>query len=138
MDDDDLISFITSGLNLEFNTFVTIFNFSCHDKEMSFADFKVELLSHEILLKNQQQHSITPETGSFALYTNKSPNTGFHSAHPNSTRTPFVPSNRKPKLSPRNYVPRHSAPKYSPHVSNNTNSQQGSFGPKQGGSQFPT
>jgi hypothetical protein len=78
---------------------------------MSFADFQAELLSHEILLENQQQHSITSETGSFALYTNKSPNTSFHSVHPNNTRIPFVPSNRKPKLSPRNYVPRHPAPK---------------------------
>jgi hypothetical protein len=134
VDDDDLISFITSGLNPAFNSFVTIFNFSCRDKEMSFLDFQAELLSHEILLENQQQHSITPETGSFALYTNKSPNTSFHTAHPNSTRTPFVPSNRKPKFTPRS----HPSPKFSPHVSNNTNSHQGNFGPRQGGSQFPT
>jgi len=62
VDDDDLISFITSGLNPAFNSFVTIFNFSSRNKDLSFA----ELLIHEILLENQQQHSITPETGSFA------------------------------------------------------------------------
>jgi hypothetical protein len=66
VDDDDLISFITSGLNPAFNSFVTIFNFSSRNKDLSFADFQAELLIHEILLENQQQHSITPETGSFA------------------------------------------------------------------------
>jgi hypothetical protein len=71
VEDDDLISFVVSGLNPLFNTFVTVHSFTARDYEMSFADFQSELLNHEILLENQQHKAILPETGSFALHTNK-------------------------------------------------------------------
>jgi hypothetical protein len=91
VDDDDLISFIISGLNPAFISFITAFNFAVQDKEMKFADFQSELLSHEILLENQQHHTLTPETGSFAFYTNKSNN------------QPHL-SNRRPTFPPRSNI----------------------------------
>jgi hypothetical protein len=68
VEDDDLISFVVSGLNPLFNTFVTIHLFPAHDYEMTFVDFEFEQLNHEILLQNQQHPALTPETGTFALY----------------------------------------------------------------------
>jgi hypothetical protein len=70
MDDDDLISFIISGLNPAHNSFVTIFSFAIQTIAISFSDFQTELLSHEILLQSQNHHAIAPETVSFALYSN--------------------------------------------------------------------
>jgi hypothetical protein len=68
---DDLISFVVSGLNSLFNTFVTVHSFTARNTEMSFANFQSELLNHEMLLENQQHKTVTLETGIFALYTNK-------------------------------------------------------------------
>lgn len=53
VEDDDLISFVISGMNPSFNSFVTTFSFVVKDHDMSFTDFQAELFSHEILLKNQ-------------------------------------------------------------------------------------
>jgi hypothetical protein len=50
---DDLISFVVSGLNPLLNTFVTVHSFTARDTEMSFADFQSKLLNHEMLLENQ-------------------------------------------------------------------------------------
>jgi hypothetical protein len=72
VDDDDLISFIISGLNPAYNSFVIAFSFTIWTTAMSFSDFQTELLSHEILLESQNHHAIAPETGSFALYSNHS------------------------------------------------------------------
>jgi hypothetical protein len=47
---------------------------------MTFADFQFELLSHEILLENQQHPTLTPETGTFALYTNKQGSNNFNTS----------------------------------------------------------
>lgn len=69
--DDDLISFIISGLNPMFKSFIIAFFFTIRDHEMTFTDFCSELLSHEILLHNQQQQTLTPEVGSFALHVNQ-------------------------------------------------------------------
>jgi len=71
VDEDDLISYIISGLNPTFNSFVTAFSLAIRTTEMSFADFQTELLSHEKLLDNQQQNTPASETNSFAFYTNK-------------------------------------------------------------------
>jgi hypothetical protein len=65
IDDDDLISFVVSGLNPMFHTFVTIHSFATSDHDMTFADFQSELLNHEIILENQLHPTITLETGSF-------------------------------------------------------------------------
>jgi hypothetical protein len=61
IDDDDLISFVVSGLNPLFHTFVIIHSFATRDHDISFADFQAELLNHEILLENQHRPTITPE-----------------------------------------------------------------------------
>jgi hypothetical protein len=94
IENDDLISFVVSGLNPLFNTFVTIYSFTAHDTEMSFADFQSELLNHEMLLENQQHKTVTPKTGSFALYTNKQGPSNFDSANLRKPRFP-------PRLNPR-------------------------------------
>lgn len=51
--DEDLISFIISGLNPTFYTFVTMFTVTTRDKSLSFADFQDEILNHEVLLTQQ-------------------------------------------------------------------------------------
>jgi hypothetical protein len=107
IDDDDLISFIVSGLNPLFHTFVTIHSFAARDHEMSFTDFQSELLSHELLLQNQQHSALTPETGIFALYSKQGqPN---HN-HLNSTRNRFN-SRFSPKPHPRS---QHFSQQFSP------------------------
>ena len=47
VEDDDLISFVVSGLNPLFNTFVIVNSFAARDLQMSFADFQSEHLNHE-------------------------------------------------------------------------------------------
>jgi hypothetical protein len=97
VEDDDLISFIISGLNPMFNSFITAFSFAVRDHEMSFNDFRSELLSYEILLQNQQQQAITPEPGSFALHINQSHQPNF----PHSTRRPRFPARYSPRQNTR-------------------------------------
>ena len=94
VEDDDLISFVISGLNPLFNTFVTVNSFAARDLQMSFADFQSELLNHEMLLENQQHKAITPETSNFALYTNKQGPFNFNSTNFKKPRFP-------PRLRPR-------------------------------------
>jgi len=66
--DEDLISFIISGLNPTFNTFVTVFTVTTRDKSPSFADFQDEILNHEVLLTQQQQSA--PDPSNFAFFSN--------------------------------------------------------------------
>lgn len=82
VEDDDLISFTISGLNPMYNSFVAAFSFHVHDRTMTFANFQAELLSNEILIQSQQHQALTPETGNFALYTNKQGPSNFN--HQNS------------------------------------------------------
>jgi hypothetical protein len=69
IDDDDLINFVMSGLNPTFNAFVTTFTLLLSRDKPSFDDFQNELLSHEMLL-NQQQLA-APDTSTFALFSHK-------------------------------------------------------------------
>jgi hypothetical protein len=71
-DDEDLISFIISGLNPNFNSFVTSYGLATRDNPLSFVDFQDELLSHEMLL-NQQQPD-TPDAFNFALFVQRQGN----------------------------------------------------------------
>jgi len=78
IDDNDLISYILSGLNPAYIGFITTFNFSSRLSTISFEDFQAELLNHEILLANQQhsspgnqQYSSNTELGNFALFSQK-------------------------------------------------------------------
>lgn len=50
-DDEELISFIISGLHTSFHSFVTSFSLATHDNSLSFADFQEELLNHEMFLQ---------------------------------------------------------------------------------------
>jgi len=65
-DDEDLISYIISGLNPTFNAFVTSYGLATRDNPLSFADFQDELLNHEMLL-NQQQTPVQ-DSSNFALF----------------------------------------------------------------------
>jgi hypothetical protein len=104
IDDDDLISFVVSGLNPMFHTFVTIHSFATRDNDMTFADFQSELLNHEIILENQQCPTITPETGSFALHAKQNQNI-HHTLEPSQfKRTRFPPP--KPTFRPQQFAPR--------------------------------
>jgi hypothetical protein len=103
VEEDDLISYLISGLNPTFNSFVTAFSLAVRNTEMTFADFQTKLLSHEMLLENQKQHLPSSDNATFAFYSNKTNSSTFH------------PSNRKPKFPPKNQ-PRFStfSPRYSP------------------------
>jgi hypothetical protein len=92
VDDDDPISLVINGINPTYNSFVTAF--TLRDRETTFHDFQSELLSHEILLQNQQQ-ALNPEVDSFSLHAHQSrpPHnpTAFRNS-PNTFRKPiFVP-----------------------------------------------
>jgi hypothetical protein len=110
--DDDLISFVISGLNPIYNSFVTAFSFAVKDTEMSFTDFQSEILSHEILLESQHHQALTPEPAAFALYTHKR---GPPNYKPRPTANPhgFNPFNpqgfnqqrsNKPRFPPKNFM----------------------------------
>jgi hypothetical protein len=51
VDDDDLISFIISGLNPIYNTFITVFSLAIRNCEMSFTDFNRNYLIMRFLLR---------------------------------------------------------------------------------------
>ncbi|KAF5447742.1 hypothetical protein F2P56_033269 [Juglans regia] len=68
-EDEDLISFIISGLNPSFNGFITSFSLATRDNPLTFLDFQDELLSHEMLLKQQTP---SPDPTNFALFMPKS------------------------------------------------------------------
>jgi hypothetical protein len=50
VDDQDLISFLLSGLPSTYTPFVTSFNFASRDIDFTFEDFQAELLGYKILL----------------------------------------------------------------------------------------
>jgi len=81
IDDDDLINFVMSGLNPTFNAFITTFTLLLSRDKTSFDDFQNELLSHEMLL-NQQQLA-APDTSTFALFSHKpgTPKSGTRQQH---------------------------------------------------------
>jgi hypothetical protein len=119
LEDDDLISFIISGINPMFTPFVTASTLCDH--AMTFLDFQSELLSHEILLQNQQ-HTVTLEAGPFALYANR-PNQSH--SHPNHFRKPKFFSRTTPNSQPRHpqFSPwNHSSPPNRPPASHQVNS----------------
>jgi hypothetical protein len=67
--DEDLLSYIISGLNPSYNSFITSYSIATRDKVPSFANFQEELLSHEMLLQKQQ--NVAPDTSTFALHMQK-------------------------------------------------------------------
>jgi len=89
VEDDDLISLVINRINPTYNSFVTAF--ILRDRETIFHDFQSELLSHEILLQNQQQ-ALNPEVGSFALHAHRSCPPHSPIAFRNSPNTIPLPS----------------------------------------------
>jgi hypothetical protein len=73
VEEEDLISYVLGGLSPAYTTFITLFTFFTRTSSMSFEDFQVELLNHEILLGHHQQLHQPPlaEFGNFALYSHK-------------------------------------------------------------------
>ena len=59
VNEEDLISFIISGLNPSFNVFITTFNLTTRESPLPYADFESELLNHESLLSNQISNTTT-------------------------------------------------------------------------------
>lgn len=53
IDDEDLISYIISGLSPIFNSFITSYTFITRENPLNFEDFRDELLNHEMLLNQQ-------------------------------------------------------------------------------------
>jgi hypothetical protein len=107
VEDDDLISFVISGLSPVYNSFVAAFSFHVHDRAMTFANFQAELLSHEVLLQSQEHHTLTPETGNFALYTNKQGSSNFSNQNSSNFRKTRFP----PRFNPRSqhFTPRNNS-----------------------------
>lgn len=78
VDEDDLISYVISGLNASYGPFITSILVATRNLSMSFEDFQAELLSHELFLENHN-NSIPPGNTSFALLSNKKPTSSpFH------------------------------------------------------------
>jgi len=66
-DDEDLISFIMSGLNPSFNSFITSYSVTTREHSPTFANFQDHVLNHEMLL-NQQSAAPADTNNNFALY----------------------------------------------------------------------
>ncbi|RVW80480.1 hypothetical protein CK203_052875 [Vitis vinifera] len=103
LEDDDLMSYIVSGLNPSFNPFITSMSFATRDKNVSFEDFQAELLSYELLLENQNI-AIPPETNNFAFFTPKSNQQQYNRKPKNPSKPYSHPSfsqNPRPRYSPQ-------------------------------------
>jgi hypothetical protein len=68
--DEDLISFILSGLNSSYNIFVQFYSLTTRDNCLTFEDFQAELLTHEILIENQNS-TMQSDVGNSAFFTHK-------------------------------------------------------------------
>jgi hypothetical protein len=107
VDDDDLISFIISGLNPLYNTFVTVFSLAIRNCEMSFIDFQSELLNHEILIENQSHQTVTHEAPAFALYSSTTSQSNYkRQPRRFPTNTQGVIQQRTTQYSKPNYSPK--------------------------------
>lgn len=51
--DDDLITYLSNGLNSSYNSFISTVSILSRDKQLTFEDFQEELLNHEMLLNHQ-------------------------------------------------------------------------------------
>jgi hypothetical protein len=125
VEEDDLISFILSGLNPSFNVFITTFNHTTREAPLCYADFESELLNHEALLANQTSNIPTDST-TFALYSHKHPNqdrrsrfsgppkhtssnNGAHKYHSPSKHSSLAPHQKPPASFPK-YKPTQASP----------------------------
>ncbi|KAF5455060.1 hypothetical protein F2P56_024674 [Juglans regia] len=111
VEDDDLITYVTHGLNPSYLPFMTSLSLPTRDKPLSFDDFETELLSNELLLDTQFK-SVSPETNNFALFAPKHTQQFFNGKpkYPNRSTQPSF-SGHSPSHFPshRNSIP-HSKP----------------------------
>jgi hypothetical protein len=84
--DEDLITYLTNGLNPSFNSFITSFSIMTRDKDLSLDDFQEELLNHETLLNHQQTKAV--DTSTFALFNHKPHTRNFS---PKTRGSTFIP-----------------------------------------------
>jgi hypothetical protein len=69
--EEEIITSILHGLNSSFTHFITTYSFHTRANKISFEDFQDELLSHELMLNQQQQEATDHST--FALTAQGSP-----------------------------------------------------------------
>jgi hypothetical protein len=93
--DDDLITYLSNGLNSSYNSFISTVSILSREKQLTFEDFQEELLNHEMLL-NHQQAKVT-DTSTFALFNQKQGNRNF---------SPRPRGGSSQKFYPRQYGPR--------------------------------
>jgi hypothetical protein len=133
---EDFISYVMSGLNHSFNSFVTVIMISTRRAPTSVADFRDVLLNHELLLNQQFAPSVN---SSFALLAQKPG--GGNSSSPRPFR-PHYPQRYPPRYNngrppmglssfPRNH---NSSPRPAGHSDPNGSSPNGSSGPALGSS----
>jgi len=92
VDDQDLISFLLSGLPFTYTPFVTSFNFASRDIDFTFEDFQAELLGHENLLNFNHSSCVTDHNHFvFAAHKSKAPICGRKKGPPlHSTKLQYV------------------------------------------------
>jgi transposase InsO family protein len=110
VDEDDLISYVISGLNASYGPFITSISVATRNLSMSFEDFQAELLSHELFLENHN-NSIPPGNTSFALLSNKKPTSSpFH----RKSRGSFSNTQRRDARFSHQQTRQHAPPRASP------------------------
>lgn len=77
VDDDELITYVTYGLNPIYLPFMTSLSLATRDNPLLFDDFQIELLSNELFLESQFKNTCT-ETNHFALFASKPPSNSFN------------------------------------------------------------
>jgi hypothetical protein len=90
IDDEDLVSFIMSGLNPSFNSFVTAYTVATRDHSPSFTDFQDDLLSHEMLLNQQHTATVVDTSSAFAFHMQR--HRSGPSRYPNHFNRRFKPT----------------------------------------------
>ncbi|KAA8538352.1 hypothetical protein F0562_027825 [Nyssa sinensis] len=63
VDDDDLISYLISGLNPSFHAFITSYSFATRQTSLSFDEFQTELLNYEMMVNS---HNSAPDSAHLA------------------------------------------------------------------------
>jgi hypothetical protein len=99
--DEDLITYLSNGLNPSYNGFISTISILTRDKQLSFEDFQDELINHEMLLKHQQVQAM--DTSTFALFNQKQSNRPLYQ----KPRGGSYPRQNAPRFNPPGFPPRH-------------------------------
>jgi hypothetical protein len=94
--DEELVTYISNGLNSSYNSFITTISILFRDKILSFEDFQEELLNHEMLINHQQTKMA--DTSTFSLFNQKQ---ATYPSLQGLVEVPFrssIPSNMVPGL----------------------------------------